>query len=229
MKGDKIVVEEHHRRAAEPIVRAVLDGVKAKPSRYTIAVSGESGSGKSETARAIADGLAQRDVRSVILGQDDYFVLPPKTNDAARRTDPGWLGPMEVRMDLLNQHLKDATLGATELEKPLVDYDADALESERVDLAGVKVVIVEGTYAGLLKWIDTRVFIVRSRLETLEHRKKRNRGAEVNDPFIEEILETEHKIIMGHRYLADFVIGNDYQVVAVKKADREPEAVDERG
>jgi uridine kinase len=35
----------------------------------------------------------------------------------------------------------------------------------------------------------------------------------VNDPFVEGILETEHKIIAGHKFLADIIITKDYDVV----------------
>lgn len=50
----------------------------------------------------------------------------------------------------------------------------------------------------------------------MEHRKKRNRGNEVNDPFIENVLVTEHKIISGHMLLADFLITKDYEVISVE-------------
>jgi uridine kinase len=144
-------------------------------------------------------------------------VLPPKSNDAKRREDPDWLGPhIEVRLDLLDQHLKDAITGADAIVKPLIDYHANTVEEEVIDLTGVQVVIAEGTYTSLLRHADTRVFIARNRLDTLEHRKKRNRGSEVDDPFIEEILKTEHKIIAGHKHLADFVITRDYEVIIVE-------------
>jgi uridine kinase len=52
-------------------------------------------------------------------------------------------------------------------------------------------------------------------LKTLEDRKKRNRGNEVNDAFTENILATEHKIIAGHKQLADFVINDDFEVIIV--------------
>jgi len=217
MKGDKIVVEEYHHRAADAIVSAIIDAIRDKPSRYTITVSGESGSGKSETARAIAERLESLGIHSMILGQDDYFVHPPKTNDAMRRRDPAWLGTVEVKLDLLNEHLKAAIRGVTFLVKPLVDYNADRVEDEQVGLHGINVVIAEGTYTALLKFVDTKVFIARNRIETLEHRKKRNRGTEMADPFIEGILETEHRIIMGHRHLADFVITRDYDVIPVER------------
>ena len=217
MKGDKIIIESHHYRAADAIVPSIADAINANQSRYVISVSGESGSGKSETALAMKERLAGRGISCVILGQDDYFVHPPKTNDAARRRDPAWLGPaVEVRLDLLDEHCRAAIRGAALIVKPLVDYAADRIEEERVSLEGIKVVIVEGTYTALLKHVHTRVFIARTKLETLEHRRKRNRGNEAFDPFIENILETEHKIIAGHRFLADFIITRDYDVIRVE-------------
>ncbi len=216
MKGDIIVLEEHHRSAAREIVPAILDAVRAKNRRYTITVAGESGSGKSETGKAIAEELETHGIRSVLLGQDDYFVLPPTSNDAKRREDDSWLGPhVEVRLDVLEQNLVDAIDGASEIVKPLIDYDANSVEDETIDLGGITVVIAEGTYTSLLKHVDTKVFIARNRVDTLEHRQKRNRGSEVGDPFIENVLKLEHKIIAGHKQLADFVITRDYDVIAV--------------
>ena len=57
MKGDIIVLEDHHKKAAAVIVPEILEKIKNKTSRYTITVAGESGSGKSETGKAIADEL----------------------------------------------------------------------------------------------------------------------------------------------------------------------------
>ena len=143
-------------------------------------------------------------------------MLPPKSNDAKRREDDTWLGPhVEVRFDVLEQNLVDAINGSDEIVKPLIDYDANSVEDETIDLRGVKVVVAEGTYTTLLKHVDTKVFIARNRLDTLEHRQKRNRGNEVGDPFIENVLKLEHKIIAGHRQLADFVITRDYDVIPV--------------
>jgi uridine kinase len=214
MKGDKIIIESHHLRAADSIVPAIADSIRRKPSRYAIAISGESGSGKSETAHAILDRLGRLGIGGVVLGQDDYFALPPKANDAARRRDPAWLGPdAEVRLDLMDEHLEAAVRGAAYLDKPLVDYEADSIGEERVSLEGARVVIAEGTYTALLRFADIRIFIARTRQDTLEHRRKRNRGNEAYDPFVEGVLETEHKIIAGYRFLADFIITRDYDVI----------------
>jgi len=216
MKGDVLVVEQQHRRAAAEIAQAVERALAHEDRPYVVALAGESGCGKSEMASALADRLLEAGFRSVILGQDDYFVLPPRSNDARRRADPDWLGPhVEVRMDILQANVDAVRDGATAIEKPVVDYDGDAVSREMLNLDGVRVVIVEGTYVSLLRHVDCRVFIDRSHIETLEHRRKRNRGGEARDPFVESLLATEHKIIAGHRQLADFVVSRDFGVVPV--------------
>jgi uridine kinase len=77
----------------------------------------------------------------------------------------------------------------------------------------VKVLIVEGTYTSLLRNVDIRIFIDRTREDTLAHREKRNRGHEVGDPFVEGLLEIEHKIIAGHKHLANIIITKTYEVI----------------
>lgn len=216
MKGDKLVLQDYHRRAATEIVSNIIQDIKKKKTRYIITVAGESGSGKSETGKAIADELFKFGIKSVLLGQDDYFVLPPKSNDAKRREDPEWLGPhVEVKLNVLEQNLRDAIQGKKEISKPLVDYDSNVIEDETINLDGIKVLIAEGTYTSLLKHVDTKIFICRTWIDTLELRQKRMRGNEVGDPFIEQVLSVEHKIIAGHNQLADILITKDFNVIIV--------------
>ena len=217
MKGDIVVVDEHHIHAAKNIVSQIVDRIQRKPTRFVITVAGESGSGKSETGLAIANELNKKEINSVVLGQDDYFYLPPKSNSAKRREDSDWLGPhIEVNFEVFENNLLDAIHGNSQIVKPLVDYDANTIDSETINLDGVKVIIAEGTYTSLLKHVDVKVFISRNWLRTLEDRKRRNRGNEINDVFTEQILATEHKIIAGHKQLADFVITDDYEVIYIE-------------
>ena len=126
----------------------------------------------------------------------------------------GWRAPaVEAPRDLLQDHPDAAREGAPSIEKPLVDYAADSVASEVVALGDARVVVAEGTYVSLLRHVDCRVFIARSRLETREHRLRRTRGGEALDPFVESVLDTEHKIIAGHRHLADVVLTREFDVV----------------
>jgi uridine kinase len=214
MKGDIIIVEEHHSRAAQQIVNQILSEVQAKVGRYTMTVAGESGSGKSEMAKALAETFEGQGVACGIYQQDDYFVYPPRSNDVTRRKDIGWVGPQEVRLDLLDAHLQAALAGEDEVTKPLVIYDEDRITAEQLSLAGLKVIIAEGTYTSLLDHVDKKIFIARNRLETMAARQKR--GREAMDPFIEDVLKIEHEIISKQRDLADIVISRDYDVEFVK-------------
>lgn len=210
MKGDIILVGEEHKNAADQIIERLLPEIARTERRYTMTVAGESGSGKSETGQALADALSERGVKAVVLQQDDYYVLPPKSNDAARRANFCWVGTTEVRLDLLDEHLGQARAGAADVAKPLVIYDDNLISEETLSLAGADVVIAEGVYTSLCENVDRRVFITRNRLETMEHRMKR--GREDFDPFIEDVLKTEHEIISQHRTRADVVITRDYDV-----------------
>jgi uridine kinase len=152
----------------------------------------------------------------LVIGQDNYFFLPPLANDARRKKDPEWLGPhKEVNMEEMEPNFVDAINGAEAIEISHIDYDTNVESKQIVNLDGVKVLIAEGTYTSLLKHVDTRIFIDEDYKETLIYRKLRNRGNEVNDPFVENILETEHKIIAGHKFLADFVITKDCEVSSI--------------
>jgi len=214
MRGDVLVIESYHRRVADGLARELMPAIRASGRRFVVTVAGESGCGKSETAAALSQRLAEKGIPSIVLGQDDYFALPPRCNDSRRRTDPEWLGPhVEVRLDILQANVDAALAGADSIEKPVVDYDANTLSTEQLSLAGIMAVVAEGTYVSLLRHVDCRIFIARSRLETLGHRRKRNRGGEALDPFVESVLAVEHKIIAGHRQLADIVVTSDFEVV----------------
>ena len=212
MRGDKIIVEPHHRDAAKSILPMILPSIEASPGKYTLAVAGESGSGKSEMATAIAELLADRNLPSMIFQQDDYFVHPPKSNDKVRRQGIEWVGPQEVRLDLLDQHMQAFLDGAARIEKPLAIYEEDRFTSEVVTTDQARVAIAEGTYTSLLDHAKTRIFIARNYQDTRGHREKRKRDSSELDPFIDDVLKIEHRIISAHRSRADIVIEKDYSV-----------------
>jgi len=208
MKGDILIIDDNHRKAAKQVVDLILEDIRKTSRKFVITVAGESGAGKSEIAASIAEKLLDYNINSFVFGQDDYFVHPPKTNAKMREKDISWVGMQEVKLDLLDQNLKNAIDKNSPLTKPLVDFDADNIGHETVTLAGFDVLIAEGTYTTSLKNADKKVFIDRNKMDTVESRKKRAREAQ--DEFLDKILTIEHEIISKHKELADVVISKTW-------------------
>lgn len=203
MIGDKLVITDYHRAAA----RRILDHVAGlEPGgSLGICVSGESGCGKSETAHCLRDLLEAAGKRCVILGQDDYFHLPPRSNHSRRLERFDWIGPGEVRLDLLDEHVAFLKSGSSgRLTKPLVYFEENRVGEEIMPPGPYDVVIVEGTYTALLENLDVRAFIDRNYRQTKKARLRRARDPDTE--FLEKVLEREHGIISAHRERADVII-----------------------
>ena len=213
MRGDILIIRDHHRLAAEDIINLALSGIRSKTGKYLFTIAGESGAGKSEIAYAMEGMLEKKDIPVYIIQQDDYFILPPKTNERARVIDINRVGPGEVRLDLLNENIKAISNGKTAIEKPLVIFEEDRITNELLDLAPYKVIIIDGTYTTLLDGIDCHVFIDRDRDDTRDDRLKRNR--ENQNDYLERILEIEHNIISRHKEMADVIVNKEFKAFKV--------------
>jgi hypothetical protein len=120
MIGDKLTIKQFHIDAARGVAELLAPKILGQEGRRVITVAGESGAGKSEIAFVLSERLAELGVRCVILQQDDYFVYPPKTNALMRRRDINHVGPSEVRLDLIDDNLREVLEGVSTIEKPLV-------------------------------------------------------------------------------------------------------------
>ena len=207
MIGDKLIIEQHHTDRANEICALLTERVEPG-GRLAITVAGESGAGKSEVAYEIYRLFSEAGTAAGILQQDDYFVFPPKTNHEMRRRNVEQVGPYEVKLDFLDSNLRSYKRGESPIYKPLVIYKEDRITSEEMDVAGLGVLIAEGTYTSLLRFSDFRVFIDRDYRQTLEARRRRNRDK--FEPFVLDVLEREHQIISRHRVLADIVVAADF-------------------
>ena len=212
MQGDTLVIEDHHHRAAICVAAKLLPEIQSFDGKYTMTVAGESGAGKSEIAVAIGRHLEVAGIPCLILQQDDYFLYPPKTNDLTRRKDISWSGPQEVRLDLMSDHLEAFIDNEPSVEKPLVVYEEDRIDSEKLDMREAKVAIAEGTYTSKLDHVERRVFIDRDYRDTRKHRERRNRHESELDDFIDRVLVIEHEIISADKARADIVINRDYTI-----------------
>lgn len=216
MIGDKLVITEYHRAAAGQAVEQLGPALDQGPC--ALSVAGESGCGKSETAACIAEVMTARGKRCVILAQDDYFRLPPRSNHERRREGIDWVGPGEVRLDLLDEHVAALKSGGSDpLSKPLVYFEENRIGTEELDPGPYDTVLVEGTYTSLLNNLNFRVFIDRDYRQTKKARSTRARDPDVQ--FLEKVLAIEHEIISAHKARADVVIEAPPEERAVRADD----------
>ena len=210
MIGDIVQVKPHHLPPARQIVKLIEPELNKKQKVFTISVGGESGSGKSTLSLAVEKILEEKGHNCFIFHMDDYFKLPPKDNHDRRLDAVKNVGPHEVKLNLLQQHINHAREGAKKLKKPLVHYRENRMREVIVELEKIDVVIVEGTYVTILDNIDCKVFMLRNYTDTYHARVERARDPII--PFNEKVLQVEHEIISNHRQLADIWVDKNYNV-----------------
>lgn len=192
--------------------RLTRDFALRERTRPVIAIAGESGSGKSVTAVALARALGEAGMPAGVLHQDDYFHLPPRTNHLHRIEDlAARVGPQEVNVALLAEHVAAFRAGAGGLTGPRSDHHANRFLTRPLDFAPLAALVVEGTYVLHLREPDLRIFLAATWEDTRERR--RLRGRDIVDPVIDRILAIEHEIIARQRAAADLVVDRDFRVL----------------
>ncbi len=210
MIGDKLT----YYSAYKMITRFVISELKnklIKESRICISVSGESGCGKTSLAYALLKDIEMSTgQKGFIFPLDDYFKLPPTDNYNNRLKDIKNVGVKEVNTDVLDSHILDFK-NEVPIVKPLVIYEENIIVTEQINSSEFDFCIVEGTYAGLLKNTDYKLFVETTYLDTLDSRIERARDL-IND-FNEQVLEIEHQIIRGHKNLSDIIIDKNLNII----------------
>jgi uridine kinase len=177
-------------------------------TRSVVGVAGESGSGKSVTASTLARALGDRGIPTAVIHQDDYFVRPPRTNHEHRRGDLASVGPQEVRLDLVAEHVAAFRAARDVDDAPKVDYPANRFVTQRYDFASAAALVVEGTYVLGLDDLDARVFLEATHHDTADRRAERAR--DIHEPFVDQVLAIEHEIISRQAERADILIDRDF-------------------
>jgi len=217
VKGDRLVIREHHTKIAKQVFDLLKGQIKDK---YAISVGGESGAGKSEIAVELARFFNDNGIETKIIQQDDYFVFPPKTNHEMRRRNIKQVGEYEVKLDFMEANLRSFKQGDHWIYKPLVIYEQDRITTELLEVGSTSVLIIEGTYTTRLNFVDRKIFIDRTYRDTEKERLERRRDK--MEDFIGEVLEIEHRIISGHKGLAYIMVRKDFSVFEViPEADKD--------
>jgi len=214
MLGDILLIQEKHKKAGALIIEHIL---KHKTSRMIVAISGESGSGKSELTHVIAKGLRAHGIFAKPFHTDNYYNTDPLLR-RAWRSEKGIenvVGYGEYLWDEIHATIEDFKQGKKS-EMPCVDLVTEQVDRLITDFSTVDMLIVDGLYAIKLDEPDLRIFIDLTYLETKEKHSKDSRGKEVMDEVRWATLEQEHKMAQALKPRADIVINKDYQVVITK-------------
>ena len=201
-----IVLAPDHGSLARDIADVLASRFGLRPARrMVIGVAGESGSGKSVTALALARELRVRGFSPETLHQDDYFRLPPRVNHAQRLADLAHVGPHEVDLAAMARHVAAFRAGDAGVAIPRVDYPGDRFDARAAEFGACDVLVVEGTYvlAGIAD-LDVRIFLEATHEDTRERRRVRNR--DIDAPIIDTILGIEHAIVAPQAALANLVV-----------------------
>ncbi len=213
--NESIVLKEEYFELSAGLVDRLEQQSLLEQNKLVIGICGESGSGKSVTAKCLQIELEKRNINSLILHQDSYYRLAPKENHERRKSDISWVGTNELKIELLQSHIEQFKKQEEKIIVPIVDYEKNVFIQHPKMIRDKTVLIVEGVYAFLLEHLDYKVFMERTYQETLMKRKSRTR--EIYDPFVEKVLDIEHSIVQPLRIKADVIIKKDYSISVVDR------------
>ena len=213
MLGDILLINDLHKSAAADLYKRVIKDREGKKNgyRYIVAISGESGAGKSELSHSLALLLKAGGKRVKILHTDNYYKVPPTERTPWRKKyGVSKVGASEYDWTLLNRNIKEFKEGR-EAMMPCIDIVSQQVDKLITNFADIEFLVVDGLYAIKSKAIDLKIFIDLTYNET--KMEQAVRGKEVMNDFRNQVLEMEHRNLVALRPLANLIINKNYQVV----------------
>lgn len=209
MLGDVLLITEKHENAAKEIVPYIL---KNRKDKFIIAISGESGSGKTELAHVIAKMLRKAGIICKPIHIDNYYRILPLLRTEWRKSKgiKQSVGLGEYDWDTINKNIEDFKQNRVST-MPCVDLVTEQVDQLTTDFNGVDMIIIDGLYAINTEGVDLRIFI-----ELTYHETKKAqlvRGKEPQNEYRMQVLEQEHQVVLSLRKKADLLVNMDYQVV----------------
>lgn len=212
MLGDVLLISEKHENAAKEIVPHIL---KNRKNKYIIAISGESGSGKTELSHVIAKMLRKEGIFCKPIHIDNYYRILPLERTEWRKSHgiENVVGLGEYDWDTIYKNIDDFKNDRSST-MPCVDLVTEQVDQLTTDFRGIEMIIIDGLYAIHTEGVDLRIFI-----ELTYHETKKAqvvRGKEPQNEYRMQVLEQEHRVVQSLREKADIFINKEYQVVMVR-------------
>lgn len=224
MLGDVLLISDMHKGASESILGYVLRDLQHKEAdyKYIVAISGESGAGKSEVSHSLAKLLKAEGIRVKVLHTDNYYKVPPLLRNEWRRTR-GYdkIGHDEYDWNLIQRNIQDFKEDRESM-MPCIDIIPDQVDKLITDFRKIDMLVIDGLYAIKTEGVDLRVFIDLTYHETKI--SQISRGKEPMNEFRLKVLEMEHRGVRSLLPLADLIINKNYDVEEVKKNPAEEPA-----
>jgi len=208
MLGDVLLIADKHREAGESIIEMILEN---RMPKMMIAISGESGSGKTELAHVIAKGMRKHGIFAKPLHIDNYYRIHPHVRTEWRKEHgiDKVVGPGEYDWDTINRNISEFKDGSTSTG-PCVDLVTEQIDQLTTDYQDIDMLIIDGLYAVKVEALDMRVFIELTYHET--KKAQAVRGKEPQNEYRMQVLEKEHQEVQKLKPTADVFVGMDYKV-----------------
>ena len=219
MLGDVLLIQEVHKLAAQEIKKYALHArsKKKKGYKYIVAISGESGAGKSELSHSLAKFLKEELIRVKVIHTDNYYKVPPLLRNEWRRTQGlKSVGTNEYDWSLINRNIKEFKEDR-EAMMPCIDIIPEQVDKLITDFKKIDFLVVDGLYAIKTKGVDLRVFIDLTYLETKMMQLARMK--ESQDDWRMKVLEMEHQNVLTLKQSADLIVDKAYDVIPANPKD----------
>ena len=209
MLGDILLISEKHQKAAKKILKKVL---KEKKEKYIVAISGESGSGKTELAHVLAKMLRKEGIFAKPIHIDNYYMVHPLERTEWRKCQgiENAVGLNEYDWDTIYKNIDDF-INNKKSTMPCIDLVTEQVDSLTTDFNGIDMLIIDGLYAINTLGVDLGIFI-----ELTYHDTKKAqivRGKEPQNEYRMKVLEREHQVVQSIKPKARLLVTNDYDVV----------------
>lgn len=208
MLEDILLIGDHHRKAAEDILK-VID--EKRTPKFIVAISGESGSGKSELTHVVAKELFKKGIVAKPIHIDNFYKTLPLERTEWRREQgvENVVGHGEYDWHAINSVVRSFREGTT-CDMPCVDLVTQRVDRLITDFSEIEVLVIDGLYAIKTPGVDLAVMIDLTYHET--KKAQSSRGKENTDEFRFRVLEAEHQAVQALRPLAHLFISKEYQV-----------------